>query len=124
MPFNRPPRIQPTLSKETVKIPPPPALPQEPSAFSWMTIMIPLGGILLMVILMGALGGGGGGMMYLLTMPMMLGGYVVTYYSFRNQKKEFQKKLADGKREYSLQLKKPITICIPCASANKPSCGG
>jgi S-DNA-T family DNA segregation ATPase FtsK/SpoIIIE len=107
MPFNRPPRIQPTLSKETVKIPPPPQLPQEPGAFSWMTIMIPLGGILLMVVLMGAIGGGAnGGMMYLLTLPMMLGGYVLTYTSFQNSKKDFKKKLAEGKAEYNLQLQK------------------
>jgi S-DNA-T family DNA segregation ATPase FtsK/SpoIIIE len=107
MPFNRPPRIQPTLSKETVKIPAPPQLPQEPDAFSWMTIVIPLGGILLMVILMGAVGGGGGGgMMYLLTLPMMLGGYVLTYYSFQNSRKDFKKKLAEGKAEYTQQLSK------------------
>jgi S-DNA-T family DNA segregation ATPase FtsK/SpoIIIE len=107
MPFNRPPRIQPTLSKETVKIPAPPQLPQEPGAFSWMTIVIPMGGILLMVVLMGALGGGaGGGSMYLLTLPMMLGGYVLTYYTFQNSKKDFKKKLAEGKHEYSLQLQK------------------
>jgi S-DNA-T family DNA segregation ATPase FtsK/SpoIIIE len=107
MPFNRPPRIQPTLSKETVKIPPPPQLPQEPGAFSWMSIVIPLGGILLMVVLMGAVGGGGGGgLMYLLTLPMMLGGYVLTYYTFQNSKKDFKKKLDEGKQEYSQQLQK------------------
>ena len=107
MPFNRPPRIQPTLSKETVKIPPPPQLPQEPGVFSWMTIVIPLGGILLMVVLMGAVGGGaGGGMMYLLTLPMMLGGYVLTYYAFQNTKKDFKKKLAEGRSEYTSQLQK------------------
>jgi S-DNA-T family DNA segregation ATPase FtsK/SpoIIIE len=107
MPFNRPPRIQPTLSKEAVKVPPPPQLPQEPGAFSWMTIVIPLGGILLMVVLMGAVGGGaGGGMMYLLTLPMMLGGYILTYYAFQNSKKDFKKKLSEGRQEYSKQLQK------------------
>jgi DNA segregation ATPase FtsK/SpoIIIE, S-DNA-T family len=107
MPFNRPPRIQPTLSKETVKIPPPPQLPQEPGAFSWMSIVIPLGGILLMVVLMGAVGGGGGGgLMYMLTLPMMLGGYVLTYYTFQNSKKDFKKKLGEGKQDYSQQLQK------------------
>jgi S-DNA-T family DNA segregation ATPase FtsK/SpoIIIE len=106
MPFNRPPRIQPTLSKETVKVPPPPQLPQEPGAFSWMTIVIPIGGIVLMVVLMGAIGGAGGGMMYLISLPMMLGGYVLTYYAFQNSKKDFKKKLAEGKSEYALQVQK------------------
>jgi S-DNA-T family DNA segregation ATPase FtsK/SpoIIIE len=108
MPFNRPPRILPTLSKECVEIPSPPQLPQEPGAFSWMTILFPLGAILLMVVLMTFLGSGGAGngMMYLLTLPMMLGGYLVTYATFRNQKKEFKEKLARGKQEYAQQLQK------------------
>ncbi len=107
MPFNRPPRIQPVLTKESVKIPAPPQLPQEPGAFSWMTIMIPVGGILLMVVLMGLLGSGGAsGLMYLLTLPMMLGGYIVTYNSLQGQKKDFKEKLADGKRGYTEQLQK------------------
>ena len=108
MPFNRPPRIQPSLSKESVKIPAPPQLPQEPGAFSWMTILLPLSGILLMVVLMAVIGGGGagGGMMYLLTLPMMLGGYAVTYSSFRHQKREFQDRLAEGKQNYAQQLQK------------------
>jgi S-DNA-T family DNA segregation ATPase FtsK/SpoIIIE len=75
-----------------------------------MTIMVPLGGILLMVVLMGFLGSGGGGggsgLMYLLTLPMMMGGYVVTYFAVRNQKKEFKDKLASGKQEYAQQLQK------------------
>jgi S-DNA-T family DNA segregation ATPase FtsK/SpoIIIE len=105
MPFNRPPRILPTLSKESVEIPSPPQLPQAPGAFSWMTILLPLGGIFLMVLLMAAVGGGGG-MSYLLFLPMMLAGYLVTYLTFRGQKNDFEKKLADGKRAYAEQLKK------------------
>ncbi len=107
MPFNRPPRMLPALSKESVEIPTPPQLPQEPGAFSWMTILLPLGGILLMVVLMAFLGGGaGGGMMYLLFLPMMLAGYIVTYLSYRGQKKDFQKRLAEGKRGYAQELQK------------------
>jgi S-DNA-T family DNA segregation ATPase FtsK/SpoIIIE len=109
MPFNRPPRIQPTLSKETVRIPSPPNLPQEPGVFSWMSILIPLGGMLLMVVLVMLIGSGGGagsGLMYLISLPMMLGGYFVSYYAYTNQKKEFQKKLAEGKQTYAQQLQK------------------
>ena len=53
MPFNRPPRILPTLSKESVEIPSPPQLPQEPGAFSWLGILLPVGGMLLMSTLIG-----------------------------------------------------------------------
>jgi DNA segregation ATPase FtsK/SpoIIIE, S-DNA-T family len=104
MAFNRPPRILPTLSKESVEIPSPPQLPQEPGPFSWMTILLPLGSIFLMVLLMAAVGGGG--ISYLLFLPMMLGGYAVTYYSFRSQKKDFARRLAEGKCEYARQLQK------------------
>ena len=106
MPFNRPPRILPTLSRPSVEIPTPPQLPQEPGAFSWMTILLPLGGMLLMIVLMVMLSGGGGGLTYLVFLPMMLAGYIVTYVAFRNQKKEFKEKLSKGKQEYAQQLQK------------------
>ncbi len=106
MPFNRPPRILPTLSKESVLIPSPPQLPQEPGAFSWLGILLPVGGMLLMVVLMVVVVGGGGGLSMLMFLPMMAAGYVVTYVTFRNQKKEFTEKLAKGKQEYAQQLQK------------------
>jgi S-DNA-T family DNA segregation ATPase FtsK/SpoIIIE len=106
MPFNRPPRILPAQIRESVRIPAPPQLPQEPGAFSWMTILLPLGGMLLMVVLMASVGGGGGGMMYLLSLPMMVGGYAVTYYAFRAQKKDYQDRIAQGRRLYAQQLLK------------------
>jgi S-DNA-T family DNA segregation ATPase FtsK/SpoIIIE len=105
MPFNRPPRILPTLSKESVEIPSPPQLPQEPGAFSWIGILLPLAGIFLMVLLM-TVAGGGGGLTYLFFLPMMLGGYAVTYFGFRSQKKDFETRLSEGKRDYARQLQK------------------
>jgi len=106
MPFNRPPRILPTLSKESVEIPSPPQLPHEPGAFSWLGILLPVGGMLLMVVLMVVVVGGGGGISFLMFLPMMLAGYVVTYVTFRSQKKDFKEKLAGGKQEYAQQLQK------------------
>jgi S-DNA-T family DNA segregation ATPase FtsK/SpoIIIE len=107
MPFNRPPRILSVLPNESVEIPSPPQMPQEPETFRWMSILLPLGGIVFMVALMAVLGGGagGGGMLYLLFLPMMLAGYAVTYLSYRGQKKDFLKRLDEGRRGYAQELK-------------------
>lgn len=105
MAFNRPPRILPSRPRESVRLPAPPQLPREPGAFRWMTILLPLGGILLMVFLMVSIGGGGG-TMYLLSLPMMMGGYAVSYFAFRSQKKDYRDQVAEGKLRYARNLQK------------------
>lgn len=107
MPFNRPPRILPALSRESVEIPSPPALPQEPTAFSWVGILLPLGATLLMIVLMvGLAGGGTSSLTFLMFLPMMLAGFAVTFVSFRGQKKEYRVKRDAAKAAYTAQLQK------------------
>ena len=101
MPFNRPPRLQTPLPTDVVKIPEPPAIPSKPEATNWLTVILPLGAVLLSVVLMVAfMGSSSSGLSYLLFIPIMLVSYLVAIITSRNQKKNYEKKVLEGQIKY------------------------
>ncbi len=52
MPFNRPPRLQTPLPDTVIKKPEPPPIPPKPDKGNWLTMLLPVGAVLLSVVLM------------------------------------------------------------------------
>ncbi len=101
MAFNRQPRIQAGLPIETIKIPNHPALPPKPDSGNWLTVLLPLGAVLLSVVLMvGFMGSGGSGMSYLIFIPVMLVSYVAAFITTGTQKKSYQKKVEESRKKF------------------------
>ncbi len=101
MPFNRPPRIQTPLPDEKIIIPDLPPLPSKPDSGNWMMIALPLGATLLSVVLMFAfIGNNSSALNYLLFLPIMLVSYLTTFITSSAQKKNYEKKVVNIRKEY------------------------
>ena len=107
MPFNRPPRLQTPLPAEVVKLPEFPKIPQKPEKHNLLTILLPLGAVLLSVVLMMTLmNRGGSGLSYLMFIPIMLVSYLAAFFTGRTQKKNYAKKVEEGKATLQEDLQK------------------
>ena len=105
MSFNRSPRIQKPLPKDTVEIPNPPTLPSKPGPIDRTTIFLSFGAIILTIIFVMLISGGGSaGFGYLIFLPLMLVSYVGTWFSSRNAKKKYELDLAQAKQDYNSSL--------------------
>lgn len=109
MPFNRPPRIQKPLPKDTIEIPTPVNLPSKPGPMDRMTIFLSFGAIILTIVfvmLVSGVSGGGfaAGLGYLIFLPLMLVSYVGTWFTSRSAKKKYEQDLAQAKQEYDQAL--------------------
>lgn len=106
MPFNRPPRLQTPLPADVIKIPAPPAIPQKPDKSNWMTVLLPLGAVLLSVVLMVAfMGGSSSSASYLFFLPIMLVSYLVALFAAKSQKKDYEKKVVEGRAQFRAELR-------------------
>jgi len=98
MPFNRPPRLQTPLPKDIIKIPEPPTIPSKPDNANWLTVLMPLGAVLLSVVLMLTLmNKSGSALSYLIFIPIMLVSYLAAMFTTRAQKKNYIKKVEEGR---------------------------
>lgn len=105
MSFNRPPRLQKPLPTDIVKIPRPRGMPSKPGEQNWLTILLPLGAVLLSIILMVAISGSGmGAVSYLVFIPIMLATYLATIMSSRGQQRKYKTKMAEVKNRYGAEL--------------------
>lgn len=103
MEFNRPPRIQEPIEHREVVIPAPKQLPSKPKV-NWLTLGLPLVGSLLAVGLMFAFLGSNGGLSIVLFLPMILASVAASAITNYQEKKEYQKQLAEGKSSYASVL--------------------
>ncbi len=102
MSFNRPPRIQKPLPKDSIEIPSPPTLPSRPGPLDRITILLSFGAIILTIVfVMLVSGGGSAGFGYLIFLPIMLVSYVGTWFSSRAAKKKYDQDFARAKQEYN-----------------------
>ena len=106
MPFNRPPRLQKPLPTEVLKIPTPPSLPSKPENTAWITILLPLGAVLLSVVLMlSFMDSSSSALSYLFFLPIMLVSYLAAMFVTRSQKKNYEKKLVEGRNKFRTDLR-------------------
>ena len=106
MTLNRQPRLQTPLPTTVVKIPAPPNIPSKPENSNLISVLLPLGAVLLSVILMISLmGGASSGLSYLLFLPIMLVSYLVAYITSRGIKKNYEKKLVEGREVFRANLR-------------------
>lgn len=106
MPFNRSPRLQTPLPDEVVKIPATPAIPSKPDANNWLTVLLPLGAVLLSVVLMiSFMGNSGSALNYLFFIPIMLVSYLAAFLTTSAQKKNYEKKLVEARAKFRASLR-------------------
>jgi S-DNA-T family DNA segregation ATPase FtsK/SpoIIIE len=99
MPFNRPPRLQTPLPDTIIKRPESPLIPSKPDKGNWLTMLLPVGAVLLSVVLMFVLMSNNSGSMlnYLLFIPIMLVSYLAAIITNSTQKKNYLKKVEEGR---------------------------
>lgn len=106
MPYNRPPRIQTPLPNDIVKIPEPPDIPSKPDNASWLTVVLPVGAVLISIVLMVTLmDNSSSALNYLLFIPIMLVSYLAAILTTSSQKKNYEKKLTEGRTKFRSMLR-------------------
>jgi len=108
--FNRPPRIQYPPSSDVIELPASPQIPNKPEEKNWISIVLPIGAVLLTVLLMVTLTPEGTPLTgYLMYLPIMLISYVLAFFATTGQKRTYTKKLAIAREKYRSELRRVET---------------
>ena len=106
MPFNRPPRIQTQLPSEKIQIPTLSGVPSKPGALNWITIVLPLGALVITVVFMMTLSGDGTmGKSYLFFLPMMVITYVGSALTYILGKRKYKREIIEAQEKHMEELR-------------------
>lgn len=105
--FNRSPRISSLLSIDNeITIPKPPPIPTKPDNTNWLSVLLPIGAVLMSVVLMVSLmGSSSSSLSYLLFLPIMLVSYLAAFITAGSQKKTYQRKVEQARERYREELR-------------------
>ena len=105
--FNRQPRIQTPRPRNTIKFPAVPAVPAKQDTPLWLSVGLPIAGLIIMVvgmIVFSRISGGGNPMSMLMFTPIMLISSLSSLLIARNQKKKRLKEIEESRSRFRKQL--------------------